>query len=114
MAPLCVKLLKPNPAGFWQFVPAMTQGADALCGPRILPGIGPAKVKVSGVAALATPAHANVVANAIPAKPKLLLRLRIMHTSRFVRALIKPSPISRFKIHHVSTIVIVVAAYKYQ
>ena len=46
---LCDKVIKAEPGGILGFrVPAMTQGADALCGPTVLPAIGPVKVS-SGV-----------------------------------------------------------------
>jgi len=44
IAPLEVKLLNPNPAGCWHCVAAMIQGFDELCGPAVLPAIGPVKV----------------------------------------------------------------------
>jgi len=59
-----VKLLKPKPAGFWQFVPAMTHGALALCGPTALPLIGPVNVKlVAAEAERATEAIAPATAS---------------------------------------------------
>src|SRR5262245_11071776 len=75
MAPLAVKLLKPNPAGCWHCVPAMMQGLDALCGPTVLPLIGPLMVRGC---ALATPVHANVNNNAKrPERAISNLRLRV-------------------------------------
>src|SRR4030095_1827630 len=73
MAPLDVKSLKPNPAGCEQFVAAMMQGADVLCGPTLFPAIGP--VKVSGIA-LAAPGRASARANAkTPARLSRLISL---------------------------------------
>src|SRR5262245_44587579 len=44
MLPAEVKLLKPKPAGCWHWVPAMMHGSLVLCGPRVLPCMGPVRV----------------------------------------------------------------------
>src|SRR2546430_4570463 len=62
MAPDAVKLLKPNPAGCEQLVPAMMHGLLVLCGPTVLPAIGP--LRVSRRAAEAVPVIANMAAAA--------------------------------------------------
>src|SRR6188474_2743958 len=55
----------------------MTQGFDVLCGPTVLPSIGP--VKVSEVAAVAAPAQANVIANVAAAGSSTSLRSFILN-----------------------------------
>src|SRR5215470_12770361 len=60
MAPLEVKLLKPNPAGCWHCVPAMMHGLLVLCGPRVFPAIGPVSVRT--LSAEAAPVSANIAA----------------------------------------------------
>src|SRR5262245_6270769 len=73
MLPAEKKLLKPNPAGCWQFVPAMMHGLLVLCGPTVLPCIGPTSVSGIGTAeALAVSANVAAVA-ATPIHAKRIL-----------------------------------------
>src|SRR5262245_50263912 len=73
MLPFEKKLLKPNPAGCWQFVPAMMHGLLVLCGPTVLPCIGPTSVSGIGTAeAVAVSANVAAVA-ATPIHAKRIL-----------------------------------------
>jgi len=78
MAPDEVKLLKPNPAGCWHYVPAMMHGLLALCGPNVFPWIGP--VSVSGMA------------DAALARAKSVPAITVPTTMRHVRILGSPPP----------------------
>src|SRR5262245_37183590 len=71
MLPAEVKLLKPKPAGCWHWVPAMMHGLLLLCGPRVLPIIGPVSVKVTADAKLVSVSSAADAARVV--KPILTI-----------------------------------------
>src|SRR6187200_238339 len=94
MAPLLTKLLYPNPAGCEQLVPAMMHGLLVLCGPTVLPAIGPVKVSVSanrpaGIANKATPTSiANLLIILIlPFFPSCLMQRRAFQSTSAAKAL---------------------------
>src|SRR5262245_39552042 len=69
MLPAEVKLLKPNPAGCWHWVPAMMHGLAVLCGPSTLFRNGvPAPGNSVSVTAEAAPVRVKVTA-AVAAVP---------------------------------------------